>query len=73
VFIPTPSRFSEYTRWDQAVEFGKLRGLYVSSSDRMAELQVIFQHVALLETFTVQQAGYLPKRFFLYRVGYRPY
>jgi hypothetical protein len=68
VYIPTQTRFSEYTMWDQATRPGALRGIYVSSSDKATELQTLFSEVTLLELFTVAKEGYLPKMFFIYRV-----
>ena len=69
VYIPIPVRFSEYSLWDAGIDFGKLRGIYVSMQDQESMLRTIFPEVHLLERFTVRKAGYLPKVFFIYRVG----
>jgi 4-amino-4-deoxy-L-arabinose transferase-like glycosyltransferase len=68
VYIPTQTRLSEYTMWDKTTDLETRQGIYVSSSNKAAELQALFSEVALLEAYTVAKEGYLPKLFFIYRV-----
>jgi 4-amino-4-deoxy-L-arabinose transferase-like glycosyltransferase len=69
VMIPTDSRFSEYTRWDQGTDWPQLHGLYLSKDDHLSELTQIFGHAALLQVFTASKPGYREEKYYIYRVG----
>jgi 4-amino-4-deoxy-L-arabinose transferase-like glycosyltransferase len=68
-YIPTPSRFSEYTRWDQDVDFSKLHGLYLSQDDRTEDLGKSFSQVELVEKMHSYRKNGREQTYFIFRVG----
>jgi hypothetical protein len=68
-YIPTPSRFSEYSRWDQDVDFSTLHGLYLSQDDRTLDLGKIYNHVELVEKMHSFRAGGREQTYYIFRVG----
>ncbi len=69
VSIPTQSRFSEFTRWDQGKDFSQAHGLYLSEGEHKAELAAIFGQADLIEMVTAQHPGGRPQTYYIYRVG----
>lgn len=67
--IPTPSRFSEYTRWDQDRDFASMHGLYLATDYKDAELRQVFPKFELVEQVTARRQGFREERYFIYRVG----
>ena len=68
-YIPTESRFSEYTRWDRDVDFSTLHGLYLSDDDRSVELGRLFTSVELVEKMHSFHAGGREQSYYIFRVG----
>ncbi|WP_185961554.1 glycosyltransferase family 39 protein [Telmatospirillum sp. J64-1] len=69
VRIPTQSRRSEYSRWDAGSDWSSMAGLYVSTNDRLNELQALFGHAELIRDFTAERPGFKSRHFLIYRVG----
>ena len=69
VYIPTETRFSEYTRWDQGTDWSKLHGLYLSKEDRAADLGKIFAKVDLVEKHRTFRIGGRAEEYYIFRVG----
>jgi len=69
VYIPTPGRFSEYSRWDENVDFAKLEGLYLSQDDRTLDLGKIYAKVELVEKMHSFRAGGREQTYYIFRVG----
>ena len=69
VMIPTQTRFSEYTRWDQGVDWSALHGLYLSKDDHQSELAQLFGKAELLQVFVAFRPGFREEKFYIYRVG----
>ena len=69
VYIPTQTRYSEYTRWDRDVAFAGMHGLYLSQDDRLEELRRIFGNATLIERIHARRPGVRDEFYFLYRVG----
>jgi len=69
VMIPTQTRFSEYTRWDQGIDFGSLHGLYLSLDDRTLDLGHVFAKVELLEKLHNFRVGGREQSYYIFRVG----
>ena len=69
VLIPTESRFSEYTRWDQGTDWSQLRGLYLSKDDRLSDLIPVFGKAELLQVFVASRPGFRQEKFYIFRVG----
>ncbi|MHC3994306.1 ArnT family glycosyltransferase [Thiomicrolovo sp. ZZH C-3] len=67
VRIPTPTRFSQYDMWDDGAPYRE--GLYLAPEDKAAVLAERFEHVALLDTLTVQRGLKRTKTYYLYRVS----
>jgi 4-amino-4-deoxy-L-arabinose transferase-like glycosyltransferase len=68
-YIPTDSRFSEYTRWDQGTDWPGLHGLYLSQQDRTAELQKIFGKAEMIEKNRSFRVNGRAEEYYIYRVG----
>jgi 4-amino-4-deoxy-L-arabinose transferase-like glycosyltransferase len=68
-YIPTESRYSEYTRWDRGVDMAALHGLYLSQDDRAVELGRIFAKVELVERMHSFRAGGREQSYYIFRVG----
>jgi 4-amino-4-deoxy-L-arabinose transferase-like glycosyltransferase len=69
VHIPTNTRFSEFSRWDECLYFPAMHGLYLSDGDKLAELQGIFPSVALVREVDAIRPGYRSQHYYIYRVG----
>lgn len=71
VHIPTPTRYSQYSQWDVGLDFHTMHGLYLSDSNRMADLQAAFgaDKVTLLEAVSAMRPGFRSEHYFIYRVG----
>ena len=69
VYIPTESRFSEYTRWDQGTDWSQLHGLYLSKEDRTIDLGRIFNKVQLVAKQHIFRAGGREEGYYIFRVG----
>ena len=69
VMIPTSTRYSEYTRWDQGTDWHSLHGVYLSKDDRLAELVIIFGQAQLLQVFVTFRPGAHEEKYYIYRVG----
>ena len=69
VMIPTQTRYSEYTRWDQGTDWTQLHGIYLAKDDRLAELVQVFGQAQLEQVFVAMQPGFRQEKFFIYRVG----
>lgn len=71
VRIPTPSRFSQYTMWDDGSAYRN--GLYLAYESKQEMLQKIFVTVSEVATLTVPRGREGSKTFHIYRVsGMRP-
>jgi 4-amino-4-deoxy-L-arabinose transferase-like glycosyltransferase len=68
-YIPTESRFSEYSRWDQSVDFGALHGLYLAQDDRTIDLGKVFRKVELVEKMHSFRPGGREQTYYIFRVG----
>jgi 4-amino-4-deoxy-L-arabinose transferase-like glycosyltransferase len=68
-YIPTESRFSEYSRWDQSVDFASLHGLYLSQDDRMIDLGKVFRKVEMVEKMHSFRPGGREQTYYIFRVG----
>ncbi len=69
VFIPTESRFSEYTRWDEGTDWSQLHGLYLSKEDRTIDLGKRFTNVQLIAKQHIFRAGGREEGYYSCRVG----
>ena len=69
VFIPTPSRFSQFNLWDKGISFSHLKGIYLSKKPNKKELEKYFGNVQLLEKMVFQKPGFRKRVFYVYRVG----
>lgn len=69
VFVPTPTRFSQFNLWDKGISFNRMKGIYLSKEPKYKELEKIFGNVRLLKREVIQQKGFKKKTFFVYRVG----
>jgi hypothetical protein len=69
VYIPTESRFSEYTRWDEGTDWSTLHGLYLSKDDRTADLAKVFAHVELVEKQRIFHIYGRAEEYYIFRVG----
>ena len=69
VYIPTESRFSEYSRWDEGTDWSALHGLYLSKEDRTADLSKIFGKVEMLEKQRSFRIGGRAEEYYIFRVG----
>lgn len=65
--IPTKSRFSQYTIWDEEIDFNKVQGIYLSKRPREKQLLNHFKEVTLLEEIKIEKEGFKTKRFYIYR------
>jgi 4-amino-4-deoxy-L-arabinose transferase-like glycosyltransferase len=69
VFIPTPTRFSQFNLWDKGIPFSHMKGIYLSKEPKDKELEKIFGNVRLLKREVLQQKGFKKKTFYVYRVA----
>ncbi len=69
VMIPTESRYSEYTRWDQGMEWKSLHGLYLAKDQHQVELTRLFGTAELAQVVVASRPGFRSETFYLYRVG----
>ncbi len=69
VHIPTDSRFSEYTRWDQGLNWRGMHGLYLSRDQHQDDLPQIFGKAELLQVVNASRFGFRQRQYFIYRVG----
>lgn len=69
VAIPTESRFSQFSYWDEDLDFSNMQGIYVSKDDRIHELENIFKSVKRLPEYYAQKEGFKTRRFFLYQIN----
>jgi len=69
VYIPVPSRFSEYTRWDLGIDFRGMHGLYLGESQRRDELIAVFGAAELVREVVAEDKGFRTERYYVYRVG----
>ena len=69
VYIPTESRFSEYTRWDEDTDWASLHGLYLSKDDRTIDLGKRFANVQLIEKHRTFRIGGRSEEYYIFRVG----
>lgn len=68
-YIPTETRFSEYSRWDANVDFSKLHGLYLSPDDRTVDLGKIYTRVELVEKLHSYRPGGREQNYYIFRVS----
>lgn len=66
-YIPTPTRFSSYTLWDEGINFSKMKGIYYAPKDSMNKLQRVFTKVELIEEHIVKKKGFEDKTFYIYK------
>jgi hypothetical protein len=69
VYIPTESRFSEYTRWDEGTDWSQLHGLYLSKDDRTQDLSKVFAKVDLIEKQRIFHIYGRAEEYYIFRVG----
>ena len=69
VMIPTETRFSEYTRWDQGTDWSRLHGVYLSKDEHLDELTRLFGRAELLQVFVAFKPGFRDEKYYIYRVG----
>jgi len=69
VYIPTESRFSEYTRWDEGTDWSQLHGLYLSKEDRSFDLGKIFNKVDMIEKQRSFRVGGRAEEYYIFRVS----
>jgi hypothetical protein len=67
--IPTTTRFSEYSRWDQDIDFASLHGLYLAVDDRSIDLGRVFTNVTLVEKLRSFRPGGREQTYYIFRVG----
>jgi len=67
--IPTSTRRSMFDEWQKGMEFKTQKGIYVSDTDRKAELAKIWQNTELIEIFQTASPAYKKRKFYIYRVS----
>jgi len=66
-YIPTPTRFSSYTLWDEGINFSKMQGIYYAPKDSIKKLRKVFQKAELIEKHIVKKKGFEDKTFYIYK------
>lgn len=69
VHIPTQTRFSEYTRWDQGLDWSRMHGLYLARDERTDEVRQVFGKAELVQVVNANRMGFRSQKYFIYRVG----
>lgn len=66
VSIPTSTRPSEFTFWDQGRDFSSLSGTYLARRPSKDVLSKVFPRVSLAEHFVARASGVKPRDFYIY-------
>jgi hypothetical protein len=69
VWVPIPTRKSQFDWWQKGIDFRRQSGLYISKNDRTDELKTLWNHVKLREIYTVRKSGFKDKSFYIYDVS----
>jgi len=69
VFIPTPTRFSQFNLWDKGISFSHMKGIYFSKRPNKKELEKDFGSAQLLKKMVFSKQGFRKTIFYAYRVG----
>lgn len=71
VFVPFPSRYSEFDSWYKDIDYSNIEGLYIDREDVNEVLKQRFKSVELVEKVELQKEGFRPKSYYIYRVSRR--